>query len=1140
MVGKKLQSVQDLVELGGIAFEEYDYEETENCYREAFVLSKGGVQAALPLLELLVDYLAAYDGAVQLFSKLSKKSLADSQVRTLVALAAARTAKQDIALQMVQGVKNPRLFDVYLALAKHAIKDKRDQDASTFLERSRDFGSPNNEVLRLEDELASLRTILQTQLEDELKQLASSAGRDEIESQANELLERFPSSGYARKVLSDLQKQKRGIEGMLLVERAKTALEREAYTMAKNLFRQALSLGGSKEEIGPLLEVAEQKDQEKQDLVLVEEVLEFFQNSYEKKALRAYLKLDEKLRMSVRQKVGLELLGWAEDLMMISKTASEDLILGLLAYQTALSQKSDDPEKSYKLLKAYKHILEGLDGFDELIEEARLGFRETRINQTLNHIEQARACLDNASFDDALKHIGSIDHSLLDVDKVEQVDKLLVAVQRARETHILQSHYERCLVHNDLLSARRAARELREQGSEQDKLDWKDKLNELSDHIQQKWRLSVFKEEDCKSSSELLNFSFQGGYREGYILKLQPAGPDSETTGKAKMLIVTPLDDWVFVRTFLPESGSLETCVVFRTPLPFGKLYVTTADEHALWLVGQGGILKLDRQNWDILNWDSFKDLIPPNCSVVSAHLTMDSSFLWVNVKTNTSERSILIVDIERKVTVRTLTGFQGALPIIGGEGPLYLGVRKKSSKLFDTRGTGVWDDRFRPAEARSAAIHPDGKGIVVLHPNSGKEDPDCLAVTSYFPNGKQTDQLVLKNTHSKYECVITTSMKEGLSFILCLDDDLKKILLAIGHDDTGSTEIYRCRVSNRCSLISDLDSKKVALVTADGEGVETVLLGDKAPGVRSEALHIGREIPRFRTPILCLNQVMANNLSVNTFCTTILELPRFEVKKWVRKSRDFYKSMPEKLVQLYYSLRLTRNFDLAKELATWSAKLELSHSGISLIYGETLCEDERWKEALRILENLNVRDFDTHQAEHFQHLKGFVLFKSGQRKRAFRAWKASQRQGSGICNMEPYINLAKPLSDPLRAEDWDEKAPLVRRVMGAIKTANVSLYHKNPEIAVIVVGTPLFWYLREYQSLARLARAWMMLTPSRASEKLQKLIALAAFRMVHSVKNPEDRLDIPVPGCTLTQDEADELYEQAGAWLDQFGRNSE
>ena len=137
-------ATNDILRQGQEAIEAYDYELARNLLERAFFLSGGNADAALALLTLLVDHLVADDEALAFWPKLSAEARASSDIRVLVALAAARTGDVSRAKLLVAAIDGTRAAEIMTLLATNALQAGDLADAGKLAEdaRSRDPAHP--------------------------------------------------------------------------------------------------------------------------------------------------------------------------------------------------------------------------------------------------------------------------------------------------------------------------------------------------------------------------------------------------------------------------------------------------------------------------------------------------------------------------------------------------------------------------------------------------------------------------------------------------------------------------------------------------------------------------------------------------------------------------------------------------------------------------------------------------------------------------------------------------------------------------------------------------------------------------------------------------------------------------------------
>ncbi len=103
------------------ALDEYDYAACENYCRKALDISFNGIEPALLLLELFIDYLATYDKAICLAESLSAHIKKDKRIKAFLTLAAARSGNINLALEHIGSSTLPQSFEVHLLALKHFI-----------------------------------------------------------------------------------------------------------------------------------------------------------------------------------------------------------------------------------------------------------------------------------------------------------------------------------------------------------------------------------------------------------------------------------------------------------------------------------------------------------------------------------------------------------------------------------------------------------------------------------------------------------------------------------------------------------------------------------------------------------------------------------------------------------------------------------------------------------------------------------------------------------------------------------------------------------------------------------------------------------------------------------------------------------
>lgn len=157
----------ELIKAGKDALEVWDYDRAKAAFLLALQRS-GSIDAARNLLELFVDHLGLDREALTLESLLSRDALRDDDVRSLLAMAAARTGDLSRAEAYIEHLGNPRSAEVCIISSDYALAEGDEQAFNHWLELARDRDAPKLDIARLESALAGIRESGRAPLEQKL------------------------------------------------------------------------------------------------------------------------------------------------------------------------------------------------------------------------------------------------------------------------------------------------------------------------------------------------------------------------------------------------------------------------------------------------------------------------------------------------------------------------------------------------------------------------------------------------------------------------------------------------------------------------------------------------------------------------------------------------------------------------------------------------------------------------------------------------------------------------------------------------------------------------------------------------------------------------------------------------------------
>ncbi|MBW2205026.1 MAG: hypothetical protein JRF52_13380, partial [Deltaproteobacteria bacterium] len=218
-------SVNDWINLGQKALDAYDYDLCERYYLKALKASRGGLEPALYVLELLVDHLAAYEKALDISASFSTAAGKDRRVRILLGLSSARCGHFEQALDYIARISDPRVVEIYLLVAGHFVRERDENRAAKALSNLKSYENleQESEIDKLEQEVLRLKTKKLEHVEKEMI-LAWEEGRSDLGLElAERILSSLPQNKAAQQIRREFEKQQRQDRITLLLHEADDA-----------------------------------------------------------------------------------------------------------------------------------------------------------------------------------------------------------------------------------------------------------------------------------------------------------------------------------------------------------------------------------------------------------------------------------------------------------------------------------------------------------------------------------------------------------------------------------------------------------------------------------------------------------------------------------------------------------------------------------------------------------------------------------------------------------------------------------------------------------------------------------------------------------------------------------------------------
>ncbi len=644
--------------------------------------------------------------------------------------------------------------------------------------------------------------------------------------------------------------------------------------------------------------------------------------------------------------------------------------------------------------------------------------------------------------------------------------------------------------------------------------------------------------------------------------------------GGGELVLATARGRWLFLWVADLESGVVRRRVSLRAPERLegatgGHRLSISQDGDRLWVVGREGVLALSSRGWRVTGWRPYRREIEDQLGsrewLEWARVLPGTSYLWLNLG-----RSFAVRDLESWRLERRPFAPDFFYPMLRPGGTLAVVMDGDDRpRLFRADGAPVVGADLPPAEwLWSQAVAPDGRGFVqlTLHdcPDDdwGRQDLRLMwlrkgATGSYRRAPRAWVRGLTGEDLHHIVTRVVTSLDVGLCFVLT-EVDHQKLVVAFALGDDGFRELYRFPVHYTAELVQDRDSWCVALVWADESGVQVLRLGPEPPP---------GPVPRARAPWFVFPSYDGDvwpphhedediELRVWGYMKQVCRLDDEGVEVFCRRFEGGNGEDPETLVLLGYAITWEAGSGLLEasdarrleRLRGWIGELLAEHHGehpaAALFLAREEAMDGRWRSAWRWLEVAAAGELDREQTEHLHHLRGLALVHDRRPDEAYLAFAEAARQLPGGRWFDRLMAVTQPMSDPPEPAEWGPDQPPLRRLLGAIRTADAARRAGDVAAGLAALDQRLVWAFSELQSFGRFAALALQRplggrggdlqwpAPTEA-ERFHKRLVLAHFcRFFGDWKEPSRVLEMP--GFALDREEVERVAERARAWLEE------
>lgn len=1034
--------------LGRAALAEYDYDAARAHFEDAMASTDGGVAAGRALIGLLVEHLADYEGAMAVEEQLSPAALADSQLRAILALAAARIEDTSSALRLLDGLTGERAGDAWVAVAEVFVARRYSAELSRALERLAHCAPGHPALRRLRDEAARLDVEERRPAEDDLLVLVEGGEEAAIEAAARELLRRWPTSAVAGQVLARLQAERRRSEAERFLASAKAAIADGRMDRATELCRKAGALGAETALLASRIGEARAADRLARDEAAVRATCELLAAEDPRRGLEAYLALDPDLRRRAQAASGDRLSSWLETAAAKSPSARPsalvDAVLAIDPASAALD--AGDDLAALSILEPHADVVASVSRARELMAAARRNLAARRRISAAAALVEAQAALERGNLDECARSCAVIDRRELEPDVRPALDQV---VSRLRARSGIRRRCERvdALVEaGDLVAARTeladAIKSSVAEGQSIERLEAR--RNDLTAALRSAWHLRA------DATPRPLDEHDPVGELLGRLPYAESAATWLVADGR-EIVLATASGPHVFLARVSVDDRRVVARNYLRAPASLGGIISATADGDAFWLFGEAGwVLQLDWRTGEPLRWGSLAPHLRSDETIENAFLLPKSDHVWVDVyQPGQGERGHRVVEVHGWRLRRELPASRYLHPLVSGDSSCVVGTDDDDGAvLYTERGT-IAEHVIACAGMRVTTIvrDPTGALVALTTPELDEGSPiDLLRIVG--GRAVQRSPLPDSDIDRSHRCAV--SRRTGLLFVHhFVDDDESRLVACVGDED-GFRTVYAATAPAHVVLAQD----------AAGEVI--VILWDTSGGI--ELSELGPEPPAFGRP---------------SDVGGLYALPALA---------DYFTCHPHETEAEARGADVLGAANEAARRGDWPRVCALL---------EPVAIDSVEPRLLAHLCHLHGLA---------------LLRTGGDRSRVRAIWEIGadhDREDSLFtCRLDACLELIEPIPELLPAEWWNTGASIIRQLRVVIAKADALLATGDARGALAVLRRRAVTRTGEIQSHARLASAWLAIDAETSAEQFDKAIALARF----AVLAERHKRDLPIP----------------------------
>jgi hypothetical protein len=809
-------STPGILEQGQRALADFDYETARACFERG--TGAGDTAAARALLELLVDHLVLDDDALEVGARLSSAIAADGEVRALLGLAAARSGRRGAARTFLRDLEIARAADGRALLSRDALERGAWDELAVELRALERCDPAHPELHALRDDTARAREIARKPAEDELLHLLEH-DRNAAEITARALLDRWPDSAIAGRVLGRIQSDRRRSDGERLRDQALDALA-DDLPRARELARQAGVRGVDVDGVLERIRAATESDRAARDSAAVQRARELLDGELGD-GLRAYVELEPELRQRVRDQDARPALMWLDIVLQHARRARLPDAVDAVAALTRAHVAPD--EAAVELIAPYEELLAPVPATRELRAAIQRRAAEHRRQVAASALDEATEALRASDFARCERLCVGIDPRDLEPEAQTRCQRMVETARAMRAIDRARTRADELVGVGDLLAARREL------------------LGVLSHPMLDEDRAAAVRDRLA---------SVQVGLRSAWSVRMAPCigrldegDPIGELLGRLPymehvMHWLTPERELVVVGAHgrdihilwvSVEDRSVVRRAYVHAPERIGELTAIYVDHDVLSLAGTPFWLQLDLASGEPRRWESLERFVDGRLERVLA--LPGASHLWIDAYAEKRQAPYRIVDLNRWQVVREVPSARSLHPVVGGGKLAMLGTPFDGGAILQSeRGTIV--EALPACDGLRVSFGVfDPKGNLVVAVGRIDDDDACLYLRG-LTAGRVAYEHLLPNSHPDLRISGATAAQANMMFVSHASTLEGGQLVGLRFGDRAFEPVWSLLTDTDVVFVQDADAREVVCLSEGRAGVDVRVLGAEPPAL--------------------------------------------------------------------------------------------------------------------------------------------------------------------------------------------------------------------------------------------------------------------------------------------------------------------